>query len=132
MRKYPSLNSRLVLNTTISAVAGYRAKLNGFSRNACLFLVYVFLISLSLGIYEVIFNLYILRLGYREDFLGFMLSPDYSQYLQPCSAIGQAERIHCCCPACFSCFPFQSCTLPPLNSCWLFSALSMVYPHRSR
>jgi len=29
---------------------------------------------LSLGIYEVIFNLYILRLGYREDFLGFMLS----------------------------------------------------------
>ncbi|AYK13910.1 MAG: MFS transporter [Methanosarcina flavescens] len=74
MRKYPSLNSRLVLNTTISAVAGYRAKLNGFSRNACLFLVYVFLISLSLGIYEVIFNLYILRLGYREDFLGFMLS----------------------------------------------------------
>lgn len=74
MRKYPSLNGRFVLNTAISAVAGYRAKLNGFSRNACLFLVYVFLISLSLGIYEVIFNLYILRLGYREDFLGFMLS----------------------------------------------------------
>lgn len=74
MRKYPSFNSKLVLNTAISAVAGYRAKINGFSRNACLFLVYVFLISLSLGIYEVIFNLYILRLGYREDFLGFMLS----------------------------------------------------------
>ena len=74
MRKYPSLNGKFVLNTAINAVAGYRAKLNGFSRNACLFLVYVFLISLSLGIYEVIFNLYILRLGYREDFLGFMLS----------------------------------------------------------
>lgn len=74
MKKYPSLNSRFILNTTISAVAGYRTKLSGFSRNACLFLGYIFLISLSVGIYEVIFNLYILRLGFREDFLGLMLS----------------------------------------------------------
>jgi len=74
MKKYSSLNSKFILNATISAVAGYRAKLNCFSRNACLFLGYIFLISLSLGIYEVIFNLYILRLGFREDFLGLMLS----------------------------------------------------------
>lgn len=74
MKKYPLLNSKFVINTTISAATGYRAKLNGFSRNACLFLGYIFLISLSLGIYEVIFNLYILRLGFREDFLGLMLS----------------------------------------------------------
>lgn len=74
MKKYSSLNSKFILNATISVVAGYRAKLNCFSRNACLFLGYIFLISLSLGIYEVIFNLYILRLGFREDFLGLMLS----------------------------------------------------------
>ena len=74
MKKYSSLNSKFILNATTSVVAGYRAKLNCFSRNACLFLGYVFLISLSLGIYEVIFNLYILRLGFREDFLGLMLS----------------------------------------------------------
>ncbi|WP_011307847.1 MFS transporter [Methanosarcina barkeri] len=74
MKKYLSLNSKFIFNATISAVAGYRTKLNSFSRNACLFLGYIFLISLSLGIYEVIFNLYILRLGFREDFLGLMLS----------------------------------------------------------
>lgn len=39
-----------------------------------MFLGYVFLISLSLGIYDVLFNLYILRLGFREDSLGLMLS----------------------------------------------------------
>lgn len=74
MKKYSSLNSKFILNATISVVTGYREKLNCFSRNACLFLGYIFLISLSLGIYEVIFNLYILRLGFREDFLGLMLS----------------------------------------------------------
>ncbi|WP_048121057.1 MFS transporter [Methanosarcina vacuolata] len=74
MKKYSSFNSKFILNATISVVAGYREKLNCFSRNACLFLGYIFLISLSLGIYEVIFNLYILRLGFREDFLGLMLS----------------------------------------------------------
>ncbi|HEY3361973.1 MAG TPA: MFS transporter, partial [Methanosarcina sp.] len=74
MKKYPSLNSRFLLTTTINAASGYISKINDFSQNACLFLGYVFLISLSLGIYEVIFNLYILRLGFREDFLGLMLS----------------------------------------------------------
>jgi len=79
MKKYLSLTSKqlpcnFLLNSAINAVRGYRSKINGFSRNACLFLGYIFLISLSLGIYDVIFNLYILRLGFREDFLGLMLS----------------------------------------------------------
>jgi MFS family permease len=79
MKKHLSLTSKSLtnsffLNTAINAASGYRSKINGFSRNACLFLGYIFLISLSLGIYDVIFNLYILRLGFREDFLGLMLS----------------------------------------------------------
>ena len=58
----------------INPTSEYRSKISKFSRNACLFLGYIFLVSLSLGIYDVIFNLYILRLGFREDFLGLMLS----------------------------------------------------------
>lgn len=51
-----------------------RENFDFFSSNARLFLRSIFLISLSLGIYEVIFNLYILKLRFREDFLGLMLS----------------------------------------------------------
>lgn len=69
-----SFNGKFFLNMAINAAAGYTSKMNGFSRNACLFLGYIFLTSLSLGIYGVIFNLYVLRLGFREDFLGLMLS----------------------------------------------------------
>lgn len=83
MKKHPSINSKsfnkplpgkFLLTATSKAASGYVSKVGGFSRNASLFLGYVFLISLSLGIYDVIFNLYILRLGFREDFLGLMLS----------------------------------------------------------
>jgi MFS family permease len=74
MKKYPLINSKFFLNTIINATIGYRSKINGFSQNACLFLGYVFLISLSLGIYDIIFNLYILKLGFKEDFLGLILS----------------------------------------------------------
>lgn len=45
-----------------------------FSHNARAYLAYYFLLSVHLGIYGVIFNLYILRLGFREDLLGLMLS----------------------------------------------------------
>lgn len=68
------LNCKFLLTATSSAISGYMSKINSFSRNAALFLVYIFLISLSQGTYDVIFNLYILRLGFREDFLGFLLS----------------------------------------------------------
>lgn len=69
-----SLKNSLFLNTVSNIVVGYRSKLCSFSRNACLFLGYVFLISLSLGIYDVLFNLYILKLGFKEDSLGLILS----------------------------------------------------------
>jgi MFS family permease len=74
MKKYLSFNGKFLLNNTLVAAAGYRLKINGFSQNARFFLLYTFLITLNLGIYNVIFNLYILRLGFKEDFLGLILS----------------------------------------------------------
>jgi MFS family permease len=52
----------------------YIARLKSFSPNARRYLLFVFLTTLNVGIYGVIFNLYILSLGFREDFLGLILS----------------------------------------------------------
>jgi hypothetical protein len=97
MKKHPLLNSKFfhgkfLLTMTINAATGYMSKINGFSRNACLFLGYIFLISLSLGIYDVIFNLYILRLGFREDFLGLMLSLCFHVHRPVCNSCGYVLR----------------------------------------
>lgn len=51
----------------------YLSRLNSFSPNARQYLLFVFLTTLNAGIYGVIFNLYILRLGFSEDFLGLIL-----------------------------------------------------------
>jgi MFS family permease len=53
---------------------GYLSKVRHFSHNARVYIVYYFLLSIHMGIYGVIFNLYILRLGFREDLLGLMIS----------------------------------------------------------
>ena len=53
---------------------GYASKLRRFNPNARKYLLFVFLTTLNAGIYGVIFNLYILRLGFGEDFLGLILS----------------------------------------------------------
>jgi MFS family permease len=45
-----------------------------FKRNVRLFIMRAFILSVYQGIYDVIFNLYILDLGFHEDFLGLMLS----------------------------------------------------------
>jgi len=57
-----------------AASGGYIARLNSFSPNARRYLLFVFLTILNVGIYGVIFNLYILSLGFQEDFLGLILS----------------------------------------------------------
>jgi MFS family permease len=64
----------MVIKTVQASTKGYISRIQDFSPNARMFLLYVFLISLNLGVYKVIFNLYILRLGYTEDFLGLILS----------------------------------------------------------
>jgi MFS family permease len=43
-----------------------------FSRNARLFLSATFLNGFALGIWTVLLNLYLLDLGFREDFIGYM------------------------------------------------------------
>jgi len=43
-------------------------------RNVRLFIVRSFILSVYTGIYEVIFNLYILDMGFHEGFLGTMLA----------------------------------------------------------
>ena len=56
------------------ATRSYADKMRRFSPNARKYLLFVFLTTLNAGIYGVIFNLYILRLGFEEDFLGLILS----------------------------------------------------------
>jgi MFS family permease len=57
-----------------AASNSYTARLKSFSPNARMYLLFVFLTTLNVGIYGVIFNMYILSLGFREDFLGLILS----------------------------------------------------------
>jgi MFS family permease len=60
-----------------AALDGYASKVRLFSHNARAYLAYYFLLSIHLGVYGVIFNLYILRLGIRDDLLGLMLAIVY-------------------------------------------------------
>lgn len=55
-------------------LTSYVSRVAGFTPNARKFLAYELFLALNAGIYGVIFNLYVLRLGYREDFLGLLLS----------------------------------------------------------
>ena len=64
----------MVIQKAKESTDNYFSRIKEFTPNARMFLTYVFLISLNLGVYKVIFNLYILRLGYSEDFLGLILS----------------------------------------------------------
>lgn len=56
------------------ATNSYAVKVRRFSPNARMYLLFVLLTTLNAGIYGVIFNLYILSLGFKEDFLGLILS----------------------------------------------------------
>ena len=55
----------------------YLSRVRSFTPNARKFLVFQFFIALNTGIYGVIFNLYVMRLGYHEDFLGLLLGVVY-------------------------------------------------------
>jgi len=52
----------------------YIRTVRGFHKNVKLLLLRSFLICLYTGIYGILFNLYILNLGYGADFLGLVLS----------------------------------------------------------
>jgi MFS family permease len=56
-----------------STIRDYLRKIRMFSRNARLFLSATFLNGFATGIWTVLFNLHLLELGFREDFIGYML-----------------------------------------------------------
>lgn len=55
-------------------ITDYLRRIKSFSRNSKLFLFSHALITLGLGIFAVIFNLYILELGFSASFLGLIIS----------------------------------------------------------
>jgi MFS family permease len=55
-------------------IHNYLQALKNFSTNARMYLAFNFLVSLYVGMANVIFNLYIIKLGYNEQFLGLIVS----------------------------------------------------------
>lgn len=55
-------------------ISDYLRSLSGFNRNVKLFLAQIFIMGIYSGIYGVVFNLHVLELGYKTDFLGLLLS----------------------------------------------------------
>jgi MFS family permease len=58
-------------------ISAYLSRIRQFTPNARKFLAFQFFLALNTGIYGVIFNLYVLKLGYHEDFLGLLLGVIY-------------------------------------------------------
>lgn len=48
----------------------YLARVRRASRAIKLFIIYTLLANIGLGVFQLIYNLYLVRLGYREDFIG--------------------------------------------------------------
>ncbi len=59
-----------------SPLLNYFATLRRFSRNAKLFLIYALLSGLGTGVWNVMFNIYLLRLGYATTFVGLFWMVD--------------------------------------------------------
>ncbi|HEY3422869.1 MAG TPA: MFS transporter, partial [Methanocellaceae archaeon] len=55
-------------------IRDYIRIMTGFHMNVKLLMLRTFLISLYTGIYGIIFNLYVLNMGYHADFLGLLLA----------------------------------------------------------
>lgn len=55
-----------------SALSGFR--LRGFNHNVQSFFVYGALINAGMALFSLLFNLYLLRLSYQEDFIGLVAS----------------------------------------------------------
>lgn len=55
-------------------ISNYLQALKNFSTNARMYLAFNFLVSLYVGMANVIFNLYIIKLGYNEQFIGLIVS----------------------------------------------------------
>lgn len=63
---------RAQVPATLKGVRGYADIVRGFSRNAKLYMVFTVVNSVSFSIFNLVFNLYIYSLGYRQDFIGVL------------------------------------------------------------
>ena len=81
----------------------YLRQIQGFSRNARLYLLAAFIRGIQFGIFRLIFNLYIVSLGYRQDFLGLLRALDPLVML-----LASLQRR--------SCWPWVSCPRCPSPS----------------
>jgi MFS family permease len=74
MKRENGVGTDVVTSSFLSKSKDYIRKMGSFSPNARLFLLGNILMSLSGGIWGVIFNLYLIDVGFRKDFIGYMLS----------------------------------------------------------
>ncbi len=51
---------------------GWLAKISGASRAIKLFIAYSLFANIGLGVFQLIYNLYLIKLGHREDFIGMV------------------------------------------------------------
>ncbi len=54
----------------LSGLQRYLANIAGFPRDIKLFLIYSLFCNIGIGAFALLFNLYLVQLGYREDFIG--------------------------------------------------------------
>ncbi len=57
-------------STWLSDLQRYLANITGFPRDIKLFLIYALFCNIGIGAFALLFNLYLVQLGYREDFIG--------------------------------------------------------------
>lgn len=50
----------------------YLARMRGAPRAMKLFILYTLLVNIGFGVFQLIYNLYLVRLGFREDFIGML------------------------------------------------------------
>ena len=64
----------IVLNKFRSAVSDYAARVRLFQPNARLYLVSVLATGAAMGVYQLLFNFYVLSLGFDEALLGRLIT----------------------------------------------------------
>ncbi len=56
------------------AASEYAIRVRAFSRNARLYLFYVVIVGAAMGVFRLLFNFYVLSLGYNEAILGSLIT----------------------------------------------------------
>src|SRR5690349_11991631 len=65
--------SKMSRRINVALIKGYLQGFGRFQRNARLYLISSALSGVTLGIIQVLYNLYLTALGYRTDFIGLVL-----------------------------------------------------------